>query len=137
MNTVEEKITEAELEVMEVLWDAGEPCTLGHIKEALSGKNGDTTKTLLRRLCAKGAVGQEKRQVYWYTPLVSREQVRGSRTKKLIDRLYAGSARNMVAALVEGDQLDREDIAQLRALLDELSEPGELPRTAMKKEEHI
>lgn len=43
----------------------------------------------------------------------------------------------MVAALVEGDQLDREDIAQLRALLDELSEPGELPRTAMKKEEHI
>ena len=137
MNTVEEKITEAELEVMEVLWDAGEPCTLGHIKEALSEKNGDTTKTLLRRLCAKGAVGQEKRQVYWYPPLVSREQVRGSRTRKLIDRLYAGSARNMVAALVEGDQLDREDIAQLRALLDELSEPGELPRTAMKKEEHI
>ena len=75
--------------------------------------------------------------MYWYTPLVSREQVRGSRTRKLIDRLYAGSARNMVAALVEGDQLDREDIAQLRALLDELSEPGELPRTAMKKEEHI
>lgn len=50
MSSVEERITEAELEVMEVLWDAGEPCTLGQIKEALSQKNGDTTKTLLRRL---------------------------------------------------------------------------------------
>ena len=124
MNTVEEKITEAELEVMEVLWDAGEPLTLGQIKEALSEKNGDITKTLLRRLCAKGAVGQEKRQVYWYTPLVSREQVGGSRTKKLIDKLYAGSARNMVAALVQADQLNQEDIAQLRALLEELDGEG-------------
>ena len=59
MSSVEEKITEAELEVMEVLWDAGEPLTLGQIKEALWEKNGDTTKTLLRRLCAKGAVGQD------------------------------------------------------------------------------
>ena len=48
--------------------------------------------------------------------------MRGSRTKKLIDKLYAGSARNMVAALVQADQLDQEDIAELRALLDELSE---------------
>ena len=58
--------------------------------------------------------------MYWYTPLVSREEVRGSRTKKLIDRLYAGSARNMVAALVRADQLNQEDIAQLRQLLDEM-----------------
>ena len=122
MNTVEEKITEAELEVMEVLWDAGEPCTLGQIKEALSEKNGDTTKTLLRRLCAKGAVGQEKRAGCGDAPWVSGEGVRGSGTKKRSDALYAGSARNMVAALVQADQLDQEDIAELRALLDELSE---------------
>ena len=64
MNNAEEKITEAELEVMEVLWDAGEPLTLGQIKEALSEKNGDTTKTLLRRLCAKGAAQVERRGMY-------------------------------------------------------------------------
>ena len=120
MGAAEEKITEAELEVMEVLWRGEGPMSLTEIKGALPEKNGDTTKTLLRRLCAKGAVGQEKRQVYWYTPLVSREEVRGSRTKKLIDRLYAGSARNMVAALVRADQLNQEDIAQLRQLLDEM-----------------
>ena len=121
MGAAEEKITEAELEVMEVLWDAGEPVTLGRIREALADRNGETVKTLLRRLCAKGAAAQEKRQVYYYRPLVSREELGCYRTRKLIDKLYAGSARNMVAALVEGDQLNRQDIAQLRQLLDELS----------------
>ena len=124
MAAVEEKITEAELEVMEVLWQAGEPLTLGQIKGALAEKNGETVKTLLRRLCAKGAAGQEKGQVYSYYPLVSREEVGTSRTRRLIDRLYAGSARQMVAALVEHDQLTGADIAQLRELLDSLDKEG-------------
>ena len=124
MATAEEKITEAELEVMEVLWDAGEPVTLGRIREALARRNGETVKTLLRRLCAKGAAEQEKREVCYYRPLVSRAELGGYRTRKLIDKLYAGSARDMVAALVEGDQLSGRDIAELRALLDGLDTEG-------------
>ena len=64
MERAEEKITDAELTVMQVLWQAGEPLTMAQIKAALPGHNGDTTKTLLRRLCRKGAVEQEKREVY-------------------------------------------------------------------------
>lgn len=124
MGAVEEKITEAELEVMEVLWQAAEPLTLGQIRGALAEKNGETVKTLLRRLCAKGAASQEKGQVYSYYPLVSREEVGTSRTRKLIDKLYAGSARQMVAALVEHDQLTGADVAELRALLDDLGKEG-------------
>ncbi|MCI7472063.1 MAG: BlaI/MecI/CopY family transcriptional regulator [Clostridiales bacterium] len=120
MGAAEEKITEAELEVMEVLWAAGEPVTLGRIREVLADRNRETVKTLLRRLCAKGAAAQEKRQVYYYRPLVSRAELGCYRTRKLIDKLYAGSARQMVAALVEHDQLSGEDIAELRALLDGL-----------------
>ena len=125
MGTAEEKITEAELEVMEVLWAAGEPVTLGQIREALAERNGETVKTLLRRLCAKGAAAREKGRVGCYRPLVSREELGCYRTRKLIDKLYAGSARQMVAALVEHDQLSGEDIAQLRALLDGLDREGE------------
>ena len=124
MGAAEEKITEAELEVMEVLWDAGEPVTLSQIREALADRNGETVKTLLRRLCAKGAAAQEKRQVYYYRPLVSREVLGCYRTRKLIDKLYAGSARQMVAALVEHDQLSGDDIAELKALLDSLDGEG-------------
>ena len=125
MPEAEEKITEAELEIMGALWAAGEPQTLGQLKEALArrlGWNGDTTKTLLRRLCQKGAVGQEKREVYYYRPLVSEGEFGRYRTQKLIDKLYAGSARALVASLVEHDQLKGEDVGELRAMFDALWE---------------
>ncbi len=124
MGAAEERITEAELEVMEVLWDAGEPVTLGQIREVLAERNGETVKTLLRRLCTKGAAAREKGRVSHYRPLVSREELGCYRTRKLIDKLYAGSARQMVAALVEHDQLSGADIAELRALLDSLDGEG-------------
>ena len=120
MARAEEKITDAELTVMQVLWQAGEPLTMAQIRAALPGHNGDTTKTLLRRLCRKGAVEQEKREVYYFRPLVSREAFGGYRTKRLIDKLYAGSAKAMVAALVEREQLSAGDVDELRAMFQTL-----------------
>ncbi len=120
MSKAEEKITDAELEVMQALWDADEPMTLAGIKAALLGRNGDTTKTLLRRLCQKGAVEQEKREVYYYYPLVGQEELGRCRTKKLIDRLYAGSAKNLVAALVRNEQLGQQDLDELKEMFSKL-----------------
>lgn len=118
----EERITDAELEVMQVLWNASEPLTLTQIKNVLSEKNGDTTKTLLRRLCQKGAVLQEKREVYYYSPKVSQRDLSRCRTQRLIDKLYAGSAKAMVASLVEHDQLRPEDVDELREMFHSLWE---------------
>lgn len=124
MSNPEEKITDAELTVMEVLWSAKNPLTLAQIKGALSWKNGDTTKTLLRRLCQKGAVSQEKREVYYYYPQIDKEELGQCRTQRLIDSLYAGSAKAMVAALVEHDQLRPQDVKELRELFQKLCEEG-------------
>lgn len=124
----ESKITDAELEVMEALWASEEPMTLAQLKAALAerhGWSGDTTKTLLRRLCGKGAVEQEKREVYYYRPLVERERLSHYRTRRLIDKLYAGSAKAMVAALVEHEQLGPEDVDELRTFFQELWEKEE------------
>ena len=113
----ESKITDAELEIMRVLWAAEEPMTLSQLKSVLSeghGWSGDTTKTLLRRLCEKGAVEQEKRKVYYYRPLVGQDQLGQYRTQRLIDKLYSGSAKAMVAALVEHEQLGQQDVDELR-----------------------
>lgn len=118
----EKKITEAELEIMQVLWASQEPMTQGQIKAAMEGRNGDTTKTLLRRLCQKGAVGQEKRDVFYYRPLVGRQELGQYRTQRLIDKLYAGSAKAMVAAMVEHDQLSPQDVQELRELFQTLWE---------------
>lgn len=117
-----ERITDAELEVMEILWDRQAPMTLAQIKAALAGKNGDTTKTLLRRLCQKGAVAQEKREVYYFRPLVARDELGQFRTQRLIDKLYDGSATAMVAAMVEHDQLRPQDVEELRRLFRQLWE---------------
>lgn len=116
----EEKITDAELEVMRVLWASREPMNLGQIKAALAGRNGDTTKTLLRRLCQKGAVAQEKREVFYYRPLVAQQELGLYRVRRLIDKLYAGSAKAMVASMVEHDQLQPQDVAELRELFSQL-----------------
>lgn len=113
----ESKITDAELEVMRALWDSEEPMTLSQLKSVLTerhGWSGDTTKTLLRRLCEKGAVEQEKRKVYYYRPLVGQDRLGQYRTKRLIDKLYSGSAKAMVAALVEHEQLGKQDVDELR-----------------------
>lgn len=120
----EAKITDAELEVMEVLWQGGN-LTLAQVKEAVTarkGWSGDTVKTLLRRLLDKGAVEQEKQGVYHYRPLVSREELGDYKTRALIDRLYDGKAKDLVAALVERRQLDRSDVAELKDLFDRLWE---------------
>lgn len=121
----EGKITDAELEVMQALWASEEAMTLSQIKAALVQSqtwSGDTTKTLLRRLCEKGAVAQEKREVYYYTPLVARDQLGRYRIQRLINKLYAGSAKAMVAALVEHDQLKPQDVDDLREMFQSLWE---------------
>ena len=120
----EAKITDAELTVMEVLWQGGD-LTLAQVKEGVTarkGWSGDTVKTLLRRLLEKGAVGQEKRGVYHYHPLVSREALGDYKARALIEKLYDGRARDLVAALVERRQLDRPDVAELRDLFDRMWE---------------
>ncbi len=70
MPTPAERVTDAELEILRVLWASTGPMTAAEIKAALPGHNPDTTKTLLRRLCQKRAVFQQKREVFVYLPLV-------------------------------------------------------------------
>ncbi len=123
------KITESELEVMRVLWAADKPLNIAQIIEKLLSSrkwNGSTIKTLLRRLCEKGAVAQEKREVYYYRPLVTSEEYAKSSTQSIIDKLYSGSARDMIAALVMNGQLNGEDIKELRALLRETKSDEQL-----------
>lgn len=121
MQEIASKISLSELEVLEVLWQAAEPLPVGPIRRRLEeeqGWDGSTVKTLLRRLCEKGAVEAEKREAFYYRPALSRADYQKWSTRSLIQRVYRGSAKELVASLVRGDQLTREDMEELRALLD-------------------
>ncbi len=112
-----DKISDSELEVMKVLWKAGDALPVNVIHETLQKDRGwepTTVKTLIGRLAAKGAIRQEKRNVFYYSPLISEEEYNARATDNLIRKLYNGSARDLVAALVQSEGLSRDDIEELR-----------------------
>jgi BlaI family penicillinase repressor len=56
--------------------------------------------------------------VNFYLPTISKLNVLKKETRGFIDRLYDGSARALINQLVDSDSLTREEIAELRALID-------------------
>lgn len=120
MNELAAKISASEVEVLEVLWQADAPMPIAAIRAALEGGHqwdASTVKTLLRRLCEKGAVETEKREVFYYRPTLTRQEYQAWSTSSLIDKVYRGSAKDLVAALVERSQLSAQDLEDLRSIL--------------------
>lgn len=119
MNKLISKITDSEAEVMRVLWEAGcelPMCDIRKTLEKTSKWENSTMKTLLRRLCEKGVVLATKKGVFYYKPLVSEAEYNEYTTQSLIDRVYSGSAKKLVSALVGSKKLDNSDIEELRNL---------------------
>ena len=119
------KISDSELEVMRVLWRAGNALPVTEIRESLQKSRGweaTTVKTLIPRLVAQGVRRQEKRQAYHASPLITTAEYIDWATHDLISRVYHGSARDLVAALVRSDGLSQADIDELRNLF-KLEEP--------------
>lgn len=117
--SIAEKISGSELEVMRVLWDAEDALPLTDIRRTLQSRfdwSDPTVKTLLRRLCEKEAVAQEKRKVFYYRPLISRSDYESWAARDLVDRLFQGSAGSLVAALVRSDGLTAKDLEELRGM---------------------
>ena len=113
------KITDSELEVMKLLWRAKDALPVTVIREQLQNSKGwepATIKTLISRLVAKGALRQEKRNVYYYYPVITEKEYSSWATKDLITRIYNGKARDLIASLVNSDGLSEDDIAELREM---------------------
>ena len=113
------KITGSELEIMKLLWRTKDALPVTEIREQLQRSKGwepATIKTLISRLVSKGAVRQEKRNVYFYSPVITEKEYSSWATEDLITRLYNGKARDLVAALVSSDGLTQADLDELRQM---------------------
>lgn len=115
------KITEAEQEVMEVLWRDSEAVQTRELLELMKerGKNWkrQTLNTLLFRLEEKGVVSRKRAYVQ---AAVSREKLLQMQTQEILDEGYGGKAGNFFAALTGNQNLTAEDLGRLDALLEEL-----------------
>ena len=119
MNQLAERISDSELDVMKVLWEAEDALPVTVIREKLQERKGweaTTVKTLVSRLLGKGVIAQEKRKVFFYSPLVNEAEYNEWATSNLIHRLYKGSAKNLIAALVRSDDLTEADLKELREM---------------------
>lgn len=117
MKSLAEKISDSELEIMHVLWEAGEPLPIAQIRKTVQERRGwesTTVKTLVQRLCRKGVVEQEKRANFFYRAKISEQEYNDWATGDLIRKVYRGSAKELVAALVHSESLSEEDINELR-----------------------
>jgi BlaI family penicillinase repressor len=114
------RISEAEWEVMKVLWDTS-PATANDIVKRLSGKTHwkrETIRTLINRLVQKKAVGFEKKgRQYHYFPLVTEAECIKAEARTFLKRLGGGLIEPMLVAFVEEENLSGEKIARLRRIL--------------------
>lgn len=121
---IDKRISDAELDLMEVLWAADEPLTSAEVGERLEAQRGwslATIKTMLGRLVAKGAIThREDGRRFLYSPAIQREAYVGSESRRFVERMFGGRLSPLIARLAEEDALSDEDIAAIEALLKEL-----------------
>lgn len=116
------RISEAELHVMEALWER-HPATTEELALTLLPAQGwqlATLKTLINRLLGKGAVAAERDgKRYLYSPLLQREEWLRSQSSHFLERCFGGRLSALVAHFAEEKPLSEEDRRALQALLKE------------------
>lgn len=118
-------ISEAESIVMEALWKK-HPLSAEEVFAAVLDQQEwqeATVKTLLNRLLKKGAIQAEKDgRRFLYSPLLKREQWIQSESKGFLDRMFDGKIAPLVAHFSQQKKLSRQDIAELKRLIEELGD---------------
>ena len=116
------EISKTEFEVMDALWQ-GYPASASDIILRLNQRkewHEKTVKTLLSRLVAKNAIDFEKQQrSYLYFPLVEKSAYLANESSNIVSRLFAGRVAPLVAGFADSDNLSRQDVDDLKALLEQ------------------
>jgi BlaI family penicillinase repressor len=115
------QISDAEWEVMDVVWDRA-PVTAAEVIAALAPKTNwrpTTVKTMLHRLVKKKVLAfKRERNRYVYLPKRSRAECAGKASQSFVDRVFGGEALPMVLHFVRSGRLSQEELDELRTLLD-------------------
>jgi len=112
--------TERELDIMSVLWRRGSG-TVSEVRGELADQPGYTTVLkMLQILEEKGLVRHEAEgRAYRYHPLVEPGEAGGHALRRIVDKIFQGSAELALARLVSERPLKAEEVARMKALLDE------------------
>jgi BlaI family penicillinase repressor len=110
-------ITAAELEIMKILWRENRPMLFTELRLELEDTEHwktSTIQTLITRLRDKGAIHSIDNRAARYVADIPKEDYLRAEGQGFLDRVFDGSAKNLVAALYQSGQLSEQDITELR-----------------------
>ena len=124
------KPTEAELEILQVLWQHG-PQTVRFVNDDLNQKREvgyTTTLKWLQLMLEKGLVRRAAGpKPHVYHPAVREEETQGQLLDRFVDAAFGGSALKLVLRALGRTRTSREEMAQIQQVLNELNEIDENP----------
>jgi BlaI family transcriptional regulator, penicillinase repressor len=125
MATKPPKPTDAELEILTVIWSIG-PATVRQVFEAISRRRPAQYTTVLKFMqimAEKGLLRRnEEQRAHVYEPAQPREWTRGRLASDLMERAFNGSARALLLGALSARKASDEELRELRRLLDEYEE---------------
>ena len=123
------KLSEAEFEIIQVLWRHDEPMTSNQILEEMEDNRKwklASLMTVLARMADKGAVYCDRTtRTNYYTALVSEDEYKVAEGTSFLEKLFNKSAKDFISSLYSGKKMSQKDIQELREYLDTLEKEGE------------
>ncbi len=120
--------TERELEILQVLWEAGE-ASLSEVREVLSRERpvaATTVASMLKIMSDKGQV--ERTPDRRWRAVVTRNTAGKGLLDRLLNVVFDGSAQRLVAHVVESHPMTRQEVDQLRKLLEDHQKRSSNPK---------
>ena len=122
MTRTSQRPTEAELEILRVLWERG-ASTVRQVHEALASERDTgytTTLKLMQIMADKGLVSRdESARTHVYTAKVSQESTQRQLVSDLVDRAFGGSAAELVLRALSSHTTSDDELREIRRLIDD------------------
>src|SRR5262245_20304544 len=114
--------TEAELDILNVLWRLG-PSTVRQAHEQLSAVKPwqySTTLKLMQIMALKGLLMRDdSERSHVYRPAVGREEMQQQLVKRLIDRAFDGSVRSLLVGALDAKRTSKKELAELAQMIED------------------
>ena len=118
------KISEAEMEIMKIIWKENKQITTADILEKLPKENSwktTTVITLVTRLIEKGILDVNKiGKLNHYSPKVTEEEYKADQTDVFLDDMFNGSVKSFIATLYNSRKISKQDISDLKKWIKEV-----------------
>lgn len=124
METIK-RLPDSELEIMMIIWEAGQPVSSTYIMEKLAGEKSWANTTVLNflaRLVDRGFLEASKQGRFnYYKPLVSENEYLQKESKSFLEKMHKSSFKSLIAALYDGDGISKAELEELRKYVEEVA----------------